>query len=559
MTLRLVALMSVVLLLSLAAFGLAMNHYQDQVMEEVTRTASVVGQAALRTMDHHRLAQMTGDGSPTGEAVMLWKTACPDPESENCSTRTFTYEVRRTDGMFVGPTLEGTNPEDHQRIVELTEPGIHRIRQQRMIQSGDDSMAVLCEATGDEIEQLDCETEFGPGGDSSGFDARLFISVDRVHAVSDPGSGLVLKIPTFTSEGTLADVTNTFDIDDGSEHMREALEEINLRIPVEQDYDALFASIRGRSLILFLGVFVVGTALSAGLASRFTRPIRRLDGGIRQLSGGDLDVKVEVHGKDEIARLGRAFNDMTRRLRANRDRSRELVRKEKLSALGRLAAGVAHDVRNPLHSIGLTLDHLTETGRPQGEERAVEFDRSLEIIRGEIRRLDRLVGNFISFAGSERGERQSVDLTELLHETVRLVHTEATRRGVEVELEIDEATGPVVGDGEALRSSILNLVLNSFEAMPDGGRLSLRLRPHGGGVELEVADTGRGIPEEDQDRVFDFAYTTRENGNGMGLAMVHHCIVESHGGRVTLNSRPGEGTRVALASPRGPAAQREQS
>ena len=551
MTLRLVALMSVVLLLSLAAFGLAMSHYQDQVMEEVAHTASVVGQAALGTLDHRHLAQMAAGEPPQGEAVMLWRSACLGEDPETCSSRTFSYEVKRFDDAVVEPSTER-----RERIVEMIQPGPHQIRRE-LIHADEEAVAVVCETSGDGAQdsELDCITELDPPT----FDARLFISVDRVRAESDPADGLVLKIPTFTREGTVASVTNTFEFGPDDEQIKNALDEIHLRIPVEQDYEDLFASIRGRSMFLFLGVFVVGTALSAGLASRFTRPIRRLDGGIRRLSAGDLDVEVEVHGKDEIARLGRAFNDMTRKLRANRDRSRELVRKEKLSALGRLAAGVAHDVRNPLHSIGLTLDHLTETGRPEAEEQATEFDRSLEVIRGEIRRLDRLVGNFISFAGSERGERQTVDLSELLRETVRLVNKEAERRGVEVDLAIDETTPNVIADGEALRSSILNLVLNSFEAMPEGGKLSLKLRAVASEVELEVADTGRGIPEEDQDRVFDFAYTTREDGNGMGLAMVHHCIVEEHGGRVSLDSRPGEGTRVRLAIPVGASVRQDRT
>jgi signal transduction histidine kinase len=125
---------------------------------------------------------------------------------------------------------------------------------------------------------------------------------------------------------------------------------------------------------------------------------------------------------------------------------------------------------------------------------------------------------------------------------------------VRVSLDLDERVGAVPANAESLRASILNLVLNSFEAMPNGGALTIRLRGTGGEVVLEVADTGEGIPEADRERVFEFAYTTREGGHGLGLAMVHHCVVEEHGGRVGLDSRPGEGTRVRLALPTGAAA-----
>jgi signal transduction histidine kinase len=549
MTLRLVALMSVVLLLSLGAFGLLMAYYQDQVMEEVTRTAAVVGREALRTLEQGRLEEL-----PLGEAaahsqVIFWSGICESEDPQDCVKKIREYRLTHHAGELPLELTEGL-----ERIVGSDESGLRRIRREVVTSGKDKTVTVVCESSGEESAagEQDCVADGSPE-----LRASVFISVDDVHAESDPAEGLVLKIPTFATEKAPDAAANEFEFETHDTRVHEAqlisrLGEIHLPIPVEEDYRELFSSIRKRSMFLFFGVFVVGTVLSAGLATRFTRPIRRLDGGIRRLSEGDLDVEVATHGEDEIARLGRAFNDMTRKLRANRERSRQLVRKEKLSALGRLAAGVAHDVRNPLHSIGLTLQHLTETGRPESGQRAEEFDRALGVIRGEIRRLDRLVGNFLRFAGSERGERHAVDLKELLRETVRLVGKEAERRRIGVDLEIDEAAPVVQADGESMRSAILNLVLNSFEAMPEGGTLTIVLGFEDGELRLEVADTGRGIPQEDQERVFDFAYTTRDGGNGLGLAMVHHCVVEEHGGRVSLDSRPGEGTRVRLALPVGP-------
>jgi signal transduction histidine kinase len=210
---------------------------------------------------------------------------------------------------------------------------------------------------------------------------------------------------------------------------------------------------------------------------------------------------------------------------------------------------VAHDVRNPLHSINLTLQHLNETCRPRESARGAEFDRSLGIIRGEIRRLGRLVENFLRFARSDRQEKAPVHLPKLLRETVQLVEKEAGRRGVQVQVEIDDAIPDVMADAESIRSSVLNLVLNSFEAMPKGGSLTLSARREGTDVLVEVADSGSGIPAAEQERVFDFAYTTREGGHGLGLPMVHQVVVEDHGGRVLLESRPGAGTRVLLAFP----------
>ena len=157
--------------------------------------------------------------------------------------------------------------------------------------------------------------------------------------------------------------------------------------------------------------------------------------------------------------------------------------------------------------------------------------------------------NFLRFARSDRQSRSPVDLPEVLRDTARLVEKEAERRGIAVKIVTEGNVREFPADQESIRSSILNLVMNSFDAMASGGTLTLRLRGDQDEVTLEVADTGCGIPEEEQERVFEFAYTTRDEGHGLGLAMVHQVVVEDHGGRISLDSRPGEGTRVRMAFP----------
>lgn len=548
MTLRLVALMSVVLLLSLAAFGLLVNHYQDEVMAEVARTASAAGRAALGSLEFGPHVQSTADNSfVAGNEVFVF-SAPFDAADDDAVLETNTNEAEVAGGLRqVRRVIERYTESDGEHDRHVIAVRYHEGAFEEVSVTGE---AIDCEI----VAQADTGRCVTTGGsDETKIVGEFIFSLDEIHAEPDATDGLVLTIPRKAPDAMMEKVIDRVKLDAMPAQIQAGavpgwVEEIRLPLPV-QDYKDLFDSLRKRSLFLFFGVFIVGTALSAGLATRFTRPIRKLDSGIRRLTDGDLDARVEVRGKGEVARVSRAFNEMTRRLRENRDRSRELVRKEKLSALGRLAAGVAHDVRNPLHSIGLTLQHLHDTGRPVEAGRASEFDRSLEIIRGEIRRLDRLVGSFLTFAGNEHRERRMVDLEELVRETANLVRKEAEWRNIEIALEIDSPVSEVSADPESIRSAILNLVLNSFEAMPRGGKLAITLESRQEELVLEVSDSGEGIPPADQERVFDFGHTTREAGNGLGLATVHHCIVVEHGGRVALDSRPGEGTRVRLTLP----------
>lgn len=542
MTLRLVALMSIVLLLSLSAFAVLVQSYQDDILEEVARTASEVGQATLGSLDgsslrfgpvDEEIIAIAPDGRTVGHDIRRIRSyssirskARQEPGAEGHDV-VVQVEVATSDGEKVDWIGHG---DDVEKLVQRC-AGVH---------AEDPELCAKLEEIGERMLQM-------PPLDSEGTESRnTFVFVtDTVHVDREVRDGMMtLRIPTFAADQG----------DDSSLAMRDPIE---LPIPLEE-YDEVFDKIRKRSLLLVLGIFLVGTVLTAGVASRFTRPIRKLDAGIHRIGEGDLDVTVPVEGKDEIARLGTAFNEMSGRLRANRDREREMVRREKLSALGGLAAGVAHDVRNPLHSINLTLQHLAEVCRPDDAAKGEDFDESIAILRGEVRRLDDLVGNFLRFARTEQSVRQPVDLADLLGETERLIRKESEWRKIEVSLDLNAAVPAISADAESLRSAVLNLVLNGFEAMPDGGSLRLATGVEGEHAWIEVTDDGSGIPSEQQEKVFEFAYTTRDSGSGLGLAMVHHCVVEEHGGRVILDSEEGRGTRVRLLLPLTPPVREEE-
>jgi signal transduction histidine kinase len=526
--------MTIVLALCMGAFALIANSYHQQVLAEAGQIATDSAKAVFGSLEgasERSVWQLERDapGADAEGSAQLTIVGDVDP----AEARKLISEI--TQRRLGAETLEGGD-----LTRRLAEEGVTAVGQITSVQCSQVDGVEECVESQRDLNLDDAAI------------AELFVRVEDIHAMTRP-DGVILTIPTLrtrAARGAAAD-------DAGGESLQARPSEIRLPIPVEQ-YDRLFAGARRRSLFLFLGVFLVGIVLSAGAAARFTRPARKLDAALRELSDGDLESELEVHGDDEMARLGGAFNEMTRKLRANRERTRQLARRDKLSALGRLAAGVAHDVRNPLHSIGLTLDHLHDTGRPDETERAAEFDRSLAMIRGEIRRLDQLVVNFLRFAKGDNRERQSVNLAALVRETAQLVRKETQWRGIEMKLELAEVPDLRI-DVEAIRSSLLNLVLNSCEAMPKGGELSISLVSEEGEVRLEVADSGRGIPQDDLEKVFDFGYSTREGGSGLGLVMVHQCVVEEHGGRVDLVSEIDTGTRVQLIFPVPAAATTEES
>jgi len=229
---------------------------------------------------------------------------------------------------------------------------------------------------------------------------------------------------------------------------------------------------------------------------------------------------------------------------AEQELLRRMLRAERLAAVGTMAAGLAHEVRNPLNSAALQLQVLRRRlARPDSTPASI--DSVTVLVEDEIRRLERLVSDFLSFARPRPLELQATALGELCRAVVALVTPEAEASHVEVELDVATELPPIAVDPERLRQVLQNLVRNAVEAMPDGGRLTLRARHAGDHVELDVADTGQGFGDEAP--VFDAFFTTKPKGTGLGLSIVHR-IVTDHGGTIRVRSHPGD-TCFTIALP----------
>lgn len=220
----------------------------------------------------------------------------------------------------------------------------------------------------------------------------------------------------------------------------------------------------------------------------------------------------------------------------------QLRRADRLSALGELSAGMAHEIRNPLGSIRGTAEILRDAFDPS--DRRYEFT---EILIREVDRLNRVVQDFLQFARPAPVERGSFDPEEALREVLALTAQQATKSGVEMHL-AGGSIPPVAGNREQLKQAFLNLILNAVQAMPGGGRLTISLGTENGQARIRFADTGQGIAPENLEKIFNPFFTTRQEGTGLGLAITHR-IVQSHGGRLEVESRLGEGTTLTLYLP----------
>ena len=324
------------------------------------------------------------------------------------------------------------------------------------------------------------------------------------------------------------------------------------------DFSELSQTALASRVAATLAVFALGMLLSIVLASAVSRPVQALTDAARRVASGDLSARVPAAGSDELGALARTFNQMVERLGESRVLEERLRVAERSTAMGRFASALAHEIRNPLNSISLTIDHVRTRLGPEDEARRGEFQALMATLKSEVARLNRLVGDFLSSGQPARLDPRPCDVGAVVRDTAALVQHKARDQAIEVEVDAPPGLPATVADPELLKTCFLNLVLNAFEAMPGGGRLTLAVRlegpPDAPTIAVLVSDTGVGMSPEAAAIACEPYFSTKETGVGLGLALVSR-IVEGHGGRVALDSTPGQGTRVRLLLPvRVPAA-----
>lgn len=321
---------------------------------------------------------------------------------------------------------------------------------------------------------------------------------------------------------------------------------------LERPYDDL----RGRIIWIFLGITGLGIALALVISYFLSRsilgPVDQLVDGAERLARGELDHRIGCRSSDEIGKLCEAFNNMGESL-LDRDRliwentQRQLTQSEKMASVGRLAAGVAHEINNPLTGV-LTFSSLLL----EQENLPEEAKEDLTVIVEETTRCREIIRNLLDFARETKPEITPVDINQVITRTLDIVRHQSLFQNIAIEEQLRPDLPEIPADSSQIQQVILNLILNAAAAMPDGGRLILSTN-YGADrrfVKVSVRDTGTGIPKGDLETIFDPFFTTKEQGKGTGLGLaVSYGIVQRHNGTITVTSRVGKGSTFEVNLP----------
>lgn len=333
---------------------------------------------------------------------------------------------------------------------------------------------------------------------------------------------------------------------------------------------------------LSLGFIILAALLVSFLVHRVVYlPLRDLEDGAQRLATGDLEQPIPVRGADEFGQLAASFNSMTRALRKSRvelqdwgrtleekvdEAMRELhiaqaetARSEKLASVGLLAAGIAHELNNPLTGV-LTFSHLVRKNLPDGSPEAEDLDLVIQ----ETKRCAVIIRRLLDFAREKTPEKKFSDLNKLIGETALLIEQPAHLDDIDIAMDLDEQLPTVWIDEDLIKQVIMNILVNAQHAIEDQGSIIIRTRIHHEYqrhdqrgepepmVEISVIDTGCGIPEADLRRIFDPFFTTKGVGKGTGLGLsVSHGTVMAHGGEIEVDSSVGVGTEFRIYLPIG--------
>ncbi len=291
---------------------------------------------------------------------------------------------------------------------------------------------------------------------------------------------------------------------------------------------------------------LVAILASLWFAARITRPVVSLAEAARRVAAGDLYAKVEVESNDELGELASAFNRMTEDLLQQKERT---LQAERVAAWRELARRLAHELKNPLFPLQVTVENLIRAKEKAPEMFEEVFREGTSTLLAEVNNLKAIIGHFSEFARMPQPQRKPTQLNEVVHSVLRVFQAQLQeKREINVRAELEPGLPVISADPDLLHRALSNLVLNAIDALPQGGEITARTKAVGGNVELSVSDTGSGLSQEECARLFTPYYTTKQHGTGLGLAIVQS-VVSDHGGKISVDSTKEKGTTFRIELP----------
>jgi len=364
------------------------------------------------------------------------------------------------------------------------------------------------------------------GKDVSAKRKELIFRAELGETVPGEGRAYNVIIPVIAGEKHFGYIHLIINTDDFSTLMRKRL------------FARLFA-------VIF--VFGIGMILTVYLAKSYTKPIEEVVRVAQSVAAGNLNHELNADRKDEIGNLAQSFNFMVARLREQRGLEEKLRKAEHLAGIGQFATSIAHEIKNPLNFISLSIDLMREKYKPADSAMQEKFESMIVNIKNEIQRVSRFAESFLEFGRPLELNRQMTDMVKLLDEVIDLVTAKAQMDNIVIR-KTCEALPQLFVDPEFIKTCLYNIILNAFQAMPAGGMLTVTTKQQNNNFLFIIEDTGIGIPEDRISKVFNPFFTTKTTGLGLGLALTKR-VIEEHKGKVEIKSMEGIGTTFSIALP----------
>ncbi|MGB9735543.1 MAG: ATP-binding protein [bacterium] len=314
------------------------------------------------------------------------------------------------------------------------------------------------------------------------------------------------------------------------------------------DIQGILESTFYERILVAIAILSLGMIAIIYLSNRYTKPIYNVIDAERMVSEGNLSVRLAEDRNDEIGTLNKGFNNMIRSLSEKKELEKKLHKAEELSRLGQLSAGLAHEIKNPLNLINLSIDHLKTKIEVLDEKNREEFLNTMDTIKTELYRLNRLTEQFLNHGRAVVLNREIVNVNTLFKQLSELIKNKLDAQNISLELLLPDQPVHVLGEAEQLKTAFLNIILNAIDVMPYGGNLDIKVLVGTEECRISFHDTGPGIPEEIIDKIFEPFFSTKETGIGLGLA-ISKDVISQHNGSITVTTTRNKGTEFIVTLP----------